>query len=127
MIEFKEESRSVNPGNTTAVAHSKESNCYIAPCGLYNFSSLCPGFAGPWLCRICLVSGQSLSKRVGGYSHTRLPGGLEAESSIIVLTDGIEDETEEINGMGSGDSTHVCISHLNLKGYKDWVGDWIDK
>ena len=65
------------------------------------------------------------SKRVGGYPHNVCPRGPGAESPVYVLTDGKESETEEINGMGSGDLTTFATSHINLKGYKDWVGDWI--
>jgi hypothetical protein len=64
------------------------------------------------------------SKRMGGYNHTRLPGSAGA-APLAILTDGLEDETEEINGMGSGDTTHVCNSDIILKGYKDWVKGYL--
>ena len=75
----------------------------------------------------------NFSKRMGGYIHKRLPGVLGTESPSYI-SDGMEDETEiinwldreeDINGMGSGDSINVCNSNKSLKGYKDWVGDWI--
>jgi ribosome modulation factor len=43
----------------------------------------------------------------------------------MILTDGMEKETEEINGMGSDDTTHVCKFYTVLEQYKSWVGGWI--
>jgi len=39
---------------------------------------------------------------------------------IPTITDGMEDETEEINGMGSVDSTLVPKSNIHLREYKDY-------
>lgn len=75
---------------------------YIATDGLSNFSLNRP-----------------LPKREGVYIHTRSPrlaGGVPA----IVLTDGMEDETEQINGMGSVDSTLVPDLNIHLKEYKSY-------
>ena len=84
---------------------SKERQSYIAPGGLYLFLS-------------------SLSKRMEGYIHVRLLGGVGAKpSAIIILTDGMEDETEQINDMEPDDSTLVCNSNKHLKEYKTYFGD----
>jgi len=83
-----------------AGADSKESNWYITASDINIFSYE-----------------QSLPKREGVYIHTRLPrlaGGSPA------ITDGMEDETEQINGMGSVDSTHVCNLLIHLREYKDY-------
>jgi hypothetical protein len=61
-----------------------------------------------------------LPKREGGYIHRRLPGAMGTESPSY-LTDGMEDETEEINGMGSGDSIDVCNFNKELGDYIDFV------
>lgn len=63
-------------------------------------------------------------KRVGGYNHTVLPGSLGA-APLAIITDDMEKETEEINGMGSGDTTQSCNSTILLEGYKDWVLDYL--
>jgi hypothetical protein len=68
----------------------------------------------------------AFSKRVRSEDLTSACQGLEGtESPIIILTDGAEDETEQINGMRSEDLTSACTSYTILKGYKSWVGDWI--
>lgn len=61
-----------------------------------------------------------LPKREGGYIHRRLPGAMGTESPSF-LTDGVEDETEEINGMGSGDSIDVCNFNKELGDYIGFV------
>jgi hypothetical protein len=61
-----------------------------------------------------------LPKREGGYIHRCLPGAMGTESPSY-LTDGMEDETEEINGMGSGDSIDVCNFNKELQDYIDFV------
>jgi hypothetical protein len=66
------------------------------------------------------IFSESASKREGGYIHSRLPG-LAGGSPAIVLTDGMEDETEQINGMGSGDSIVVCNFNKELEEYIDFV------
>jgi len=65
----------------------------------------------------------SLSKQVEGDIHTGLPGGVGAESATTILTDGMEDITEQINRMEPVDSTLVCTSHSHLKEYKSCFGD----
>jgi hypothetical protein len=77
------------------------------------------------------------SKRMGGYTFTRLLGfGAKPQQDdylISRITGDLEEETvvinllREVNGMGSGDTTRVCNSTIILSGYKDWVGDWIGR
>jgi hypothetical protein len=66
----------------------------------------------------------TFSKLVEGDIHTGLPGAVGTESPPYI-TDGMEDETEEINRMEPVDSTLVCDSYSVLERYKSWVGDWI--
>jgi hypothetical protein len=63
---------------------------------------------------------RSLSKREGVYIHTRSPGAMGTESPSYLI-DGMEDETEEINGMGSVDSTLVRNFNKELEDYIDFV------
>jgi hypothetical protein len=55
------------------------------------------------------------SKREGGYTYTRLLGSgakpQQDDHLINRLTGDLEEETEVINGMGSGDTTRVCNSN----------------
>jgi len=67
----------------------------------------------------CRCMQELLSKPEGGYIHT----GSRDGRKITILTDGMEDETEEINRMGSGDSMPVSAMgtlHLHLKDYKGY-------
>jgi hypothetical protein len=61
-----------------------------------------------------------LPKRVDGYTHRRLPGAM-GTASPSYLTDGMEDETEEINGMESGDPIDVCNFNKELQDYIGFV------
>jgi hypothetical protein len=66
------------------------------------------------------------SKRMGGYSTTFDSGaGAKSPAYKEIVTDGMEDETEEINGVGSGDSTTFDNSTILLEGYKDWVLEYL--
>ena len=59
----------------------------------------------------------SLLKLGGGYIHKAVRIGQQNS----ILTDGMEDETEEINRMGSGDSIRLSElgnSNIHLKDYK---------
>jgi hypothetical protein len=60
------------------------------------------------------------SKRMGGYFTSSGPGA-GAESPAY----GLEEVTEEINGMGSGDSTSSGNSTIILPEYKDWVLEYL--
>jgi hypothetical protein len=61
-----------------------------------------------------------LPNREGVYIHTRSPGAM-GTASPSYLTDGMEDETEEINGMGSVDSTLVRNFNKELQDYIGFV------
>ena len=64
----------------------------------------------------------SFPKRVGGYPTQFDPGRAESritEGFNEIVTDGMEDETEQINGMGSGDSTQFGKFNTVFEDYKD--------
>lgn len=63
-------------------------------------------------------------KRVVRSSTTRLLGsrGAKPLRLVEIITDGIEDDTEEINGMEPEAPQPVCNSYSNSKIFKDWVG-----
>jgi hypothetical protein len=61
------------------------------------------------------------SKREGG----RLTQFCQGAGQSPCLSNNLGDATEEINGMGSGDSTQFCNSTILLPEYKDWVKEYL--
>jgi len=92
---------STRPPRREKAVECKISNSYITPGDINTF----------------LVS---LKPREGDI-HTGLPGAMGTGSPSI-LTDGMEDETEQINRMEPVDSTLVCNSYFHLKDYKAYFG-----
>ena len=70
---------------------------------------------------------QSFSKREGVYTYTRLLGsGVKPQQDDYLVNRipfDLEEETKQINGMGSGDTTRVCNFNKHVKEYKTCFGD----